>query len=186
MLDTPVERITESGVKTTDAEYAFDIIIYATGFDAVTGSLDRIDIKGTGGQKLKDKWADGPTTFVGVLVDEFPNMFMVVGPHTALGNIPRSIEYNVEWIASLIGHLKREDLSFADARPEAVAEWTSFVAEKAEGLLSNEIDSWMTGVNLNVAGKQVRRLMRYSGSAPDYRDWCDREAAAGYPGLQVS
>jgi cation diffusion facilitator CzcD-associated flavoprotein CzcO len=186
MLDTPVERITESGVKTTDAEYPFDIIIYATGFDAVTGSLDRIDIKGTGGQKLKDKWADGPTTFVGVLVDEFPNMFMVVGPHTALGNIPRSIEYNVEWIAGLIGHLNSKDLSFADARPEAVAEWTGFVAEKAEGLLSNEIDSWMTGVNLNVAGKQVRRLMRYSGSAPDYRDWCDREAAAGYPGLEVS
>ncbi|MGI9423366.1 MAG: flavin-containing monooxygenase, partial [Hyphomicrobiaceae bacterium] len=180
MLETPIERITPTGIKTTDAEFSFDIIIYATGFDAITGSFDRIDIRGTGGRKLKDKWTGGPTTFVGVMVDEFPNMFMVMGPHTALGNIPRSIEYNVEWIRDLLDYMTSHNLTRADARPSAVAEWTAFVAEKAEGLLSNEIDSWMTGVNINVEGKQQRVLARYSGSAPDYRAWCDRVATGNY------
>jgi len=183
MLDTPVERITATGIRTTDAEYEFDMIIYATGFDAITGSFDRIDFQGLGGTKLRDHWKGGPSTFVGVMVEGFPNMFMVVGPHTALGNIPRSIEYNVEWVSDLIAYLSERDLTFADARPEAVAEWTGFVAEKAEGLLSNEIDSWMTGVNMNVEGKQTRVLSRYSGSAPDYRAWCDRVAARGYQEL---
>jgi cation diffusion facilitator CzcD-associated flavoprotein CzcO len=185
ILDTPIERITRSGIRTSDAERAFDIIIYATGFDAITGSFDRIDIRGTEGQRLKEKWKGGPSTFVGVMVEGFPNMFMVVGPHTALGNIPRSIEYNVEWVADLIGYMRERDLSRADARPEAVRQWTDFVAKKAEGLLSNEIDSWMTGVNMNVEGKQQRVLARYSGTAPEYREWCDAVAAKGYRELRM-
>ena len=96
--ETPIERITPTGIKTSDAEYEFDIIIYATGFDAITGSFDRIDISGVDGLRLKDKWAGGPQTYLGVLVEGFPNMMMLMGPHTALGNIPRSIEYNVEWV----------------------------------------------------------------------------------------
>ena len=143
------------------------MIIYATGFDAVTGGFDRIDIRGVDGQKLKEKWQGGPSTFVGVMVEGFPNMFMVMGPHTALGNIPRSIEYNVEWVADLIGYMRERDLTQADARPEAVAAWTGVVKQKAEGLLANDVDSWMTGVNQNVEGKQVRIIARYSGSAPD-------------------
>ncbi len=114
------------------------------------------------------------------MVDGFPNLFMVMGPHTALGNIPRSIEYNVEWIRDLLGHLDRSGHRYADARPEAVAEWTAFVKQKGEGLLANEVDSWMTGVNSNVEGKQVRIIARYSGTAPEYRQWCDRIAAEGY------
>src|SRR5690606_1081533 len=180
LLEEPFERITPTGIRTVRREFEFDLIVYATGFDAITGSLDRIDIRGVGGQKLKDKWKGGITTFVGVMVDGFPNMFMVVGPHTALGNIPRSIEYNVEWIRDLLSYMEQRGLSRADARPEAVDEWTRFVAKKGEGLLTNEVDSWMTGVNQNVEGKQVRILARYSGSAPEYRDWCDRVAAGGY------
>ena len=180
LLEMPIERITPTGIRTSEREFAFDIIVYATGFDAITGSLDRIDIRGAGGQKLKDKWKSGLTTFVGVMVDGFPNMFMVMGPHTALGNIPRSIEYNVEWIRDLLGHMRERGLTFADARPEAVTEWTGFVAEKGKGLLSNEVDSWMTGVNMNVEGKQTRILARYSGTAPEYRAWCDRVASGGY------
>jgi len=80
----------------------------------------------------------------------------------------------------MIRHMREQDLSFADPRPEAVEQWTDFVKAKAEGLLSNEVDSWMTGVNQNVEGKQVRIIARYSGSAPDYRAWCDRIAANGY------
>jgi hypothetical protein len=114
------------------------------------------------------------------MVDGFPNLFMVMGPHTALGNIPRSIEYNVEWIRDLLAHLGRRGHRYADARPEAVEEWTAFVKKKGEGLLANEVDSWMTGVNMNVEGKQVRIVARYSGTAPEYREWCDRVAAQGY------
>ncbi|MDA1098619.1 MAG: NAD(P)/FAD-dependent oxidoreductase [Proteobacteria bacterium] len=185
MLETPIERITPGGVKTSDADYEFDIIIYATGFDAVTGSFDRIDIQGVDGQKLTAQWQGGPTSFVGVMVEGFPNMFMVMGPHAALGNNPRSIEYNVEWVRDLIGHMTGRDLTVAAARPEAVKQWADFVRQKAEGLLSNEIDSWMTGVNMNVEGKQTRTLVRYSGTAPEYREWCDNVAARGYPELRL-
>src|SRR5436309_6264545 len=109
--ETPIERITPTGIKlrgikTSDAEYEFDIIIYATGFDAITGAFDRIDFRGAGGLKLKDKWKGGPQTYLGVLVEDFPNMMMLMGPHTALGNIPRSIEYNVEWVTGLIRHAR--------------------------------------------------------------------------------
>ena len=186
ILETPIERITPTGLRTTEREFEFDLIVYATGFDAITGGFDRIDIRGRGGQKLRDRWRGGPATFIGVMVDGFPNMFMVMGPHTALGNIPRSIEYNVEWIRDLLGHMEARGLTFVDARPEAVDEWTAFVKKKGEGLLSNEVDSWMTGVNLNVEGKQVRIIARYSGTAPEYRAWCDRIAVDGYRELELA
>jgi cation diffusion facilitator CzcD-associated flavoprotein CzcO len=184
--ETPIERITPTGIKTSDADYPFDIIIYATGFDAVTGSFDRIDIRGLDGLKLKDKWAGGPQTFLGVQVESFPNMFMLVGPHTALGNIPRSIEYNVEWVTGLLRHMRDRNLTRADVQPEGVAAWTGYVREMAQGLLSNEVDSWMTGVNRNVDGKQTRTLVRYSGSAPAYRQWCDDVAAKGYQDIALA
>jgi cation diffusion facilitator CzcD-associated flavoprotein CzcO len=184
ILDTPIERITPTGIQTTDREFPLDIIVYATGFDAITGSLDRIDIRGAGGVTLRDAWKRGGlSTFMGVMVNGFPNLFMVMGPHTALGNIPRSIEYNVEWIRDLLGHMNRHGLTVADARPESAAEWTAFVKKKGEGLLSNEVDSWMTGINQNVEGKQTRIIARYSGTAPEYREWCDRVAAGGYQEL---
>jgi hypothetical protein len=107
-------------------------------------------------------------------------MFMVMGPHTALGNIPRSIEYNVEWVANMIRHMHDNNLTCAEARPEAVADWTNFVIKAGEGLLTNEVDSWMTGINQNVEGKQTRIIARYSGSAVDYRARCDDVAASGY------
>ena len=183
ILDTPIERITPKGIKTIEREFEFDMIIYATGFDAITGAFDRIDIRGAEGEALKQAWSGGAKTYVGVLVSGFPNMFMLVGPHTALGNIPRSIEYNVEWVRDLIRFMEANGHTSADCKPEAVEEWMKFVFEKGEGLLSNEIDSWMTGVNINVEGKQQRTIARYSGTAPEYRQWCDRVAAAGYKEL---
>ena len=185
MLEAPIERITESGVRTSAADYDFDIIIYATGFDAVTGSFDRIDITGSEGRKLTETWKNGPETFVGVMVGGFPNMFMVMGPHAALGNNPRSIEHNVEWVSELIGYMSERELTEAAATPEAVEQWTDFVKLKAEGLLSNEIDSWMTGINMNVEGKQTRTIVRYSGTAPEYREWCAQVAAKGYRELDL-
>ncbi len=184
--ETPIERITPIGIKTSDAEYPFDIIIYATGFDAITGSFDRIDIRGAGGLKLKDKWQGGPKTYLGVQVEGFPNMMMLMGPHTALGNIPRSIEYNVEWVTGLIRHMREHGLTCVEARPEGVKSWTDHVKALGVGLLSNEIDSWMTGINRNVDGKQVRTVARYSGSAPAYRARCDAVAASGYSELRLA
>jgi cation diffusion facilitator CzcD-associated flavoprotein CzcO len=183
IIETPIEEITASGMRTTAREFEFDMIIYATGFDAITGAFDRIDIRGIGGQKLKDKWKNGPQTFLGVLVEGFPNMLMLVGPHTALGNIPRSIEFNVDWVTRLIEHMHRRGFARAEAKPEAVSAWTDFVHEKGKGLLSNEVDSWMTGINQNVEGKNVRVIARYSGSAPEYRARADEVAANGYAEL---
>jgi len=180
ITETPIERITPDGIRTSDAEYQFDVIIYATGFDAITGSFDRIDIRGVGGQRLKDKWRQGPLTYLGVLVDGFPNMMMLMGPHTALGNIPRSIEYLVDWVTGLIRYARQSGLSRVEATPAGVASWTDHVKACGVGLLSNEIDSWMTGINRNVEGKQTRIIARYSGSAPDYRAKCDDVAAKNY------
>jgi cation diffusion facilitator CzcD-associated flavoprotein CzcO len=181
--ETPIERITAKGIKTSDAEYEFDMIIYATGFDALTGAFDHIDIRGKGGRRLKDDWKGGPKTFVGMQVEGYPNMFMIIGPHTALGNIPRSIEYNVEWVTDLIRHMRDHDLKRAEATPEAVAAWTENVHACSVGLLTNEVDSWMTGINRNVEGKNVRIIARYSGTAPAYRAWCNRVAEGGYKEL---
>jgi cation diffusion facilitator CzcD-associated flavoprotein CzcO len=184
--ETPIERITPTGIKTGDAEYEFDIIIYATGFDAITGSFDRIDFRGVGGQRLKDKWKNGPQTYLGVLVDGFPNMMMLIGPHMALGNIPRSIEYNVDWVTGLVGYAREHKLTRVEATQAGVTTWTDHVKSLGVGLLSNEVNSWMTGVNTNVEGKQVRIVNRYSGSAPAYRAWCDEVAAKGYRELALA
>lgn len=186
MLKEPIERITKTGIQTSEGHHDFDVIIYATGFDAVTGTFDRIDFRGAGGQSLKAKWSAGPRTFVGMMVDDFPNMFMLMGPHAALGNNPRSIEFNVEWVARTLGHLKDNGYTFAEATEQAVADWHAFVSEKAEGLLANEVDSWMTGVNMNVEGKQVRTVVRYSGTAPEYRETCNAVADAGYKELKLA
>nr|WP_276543051.1 NAD(P)/FAD-dependent oxidoreductase [Bradyrhizobium elkanii] len=183
--ETPIERITPEGIRTTDKDYAFDIIIYATGFDAITGSFDKIDFRGAHGARLKEKWTHGPETYLGLMVDGFPNMLMLMGPHTALGNIPRSIEYSVDWVTGLIRFAQAKGLTFLDATPEGTADWTEHVKALGVGLLSNEVDSWMTGINRNVEGKQTRIVARYSGSAPAYRARCDEVAAKGYVELRL-
>src|SRR5262249_49928368 len=133
--ETPIERITPTGIRTSDAEYPFDIIIYATGFDAITGSFDRIDIRGADGLRLRDKWAGGPQTYLGVLVEDFPNMMMLIGPHTALGNIPRSIEYNVDWVTRLLAHARDRGLTRVEATEAGVTSWTDHVKSLGVGLL---------------------------------------------------
>src|SRR6202035_45919 len=153
ITETPIERITADGIKTSAKEYAFDIIIYATGFDAITGSFDKIDFHGLGGVLLKDKWKSGPETYLGLMVHQFPNMLMLMGPHTALGNIPRSIEYSVDWTTGLIRFAQQNGLTRLEATEAGVEAWTDHVKALGVGLLSNEVDSWMTGINRNVEGK---------------------------------
>ncbi len=186
LTETPIERITPEGIRTSDTDYDFDMIIYATGFDAITGAFDQIDIRGVGSVSLKDKWANGPVTLLGILVDGFPNFMMVMGPHAGLGNFPRAVEYTSDWVTALIGHARDSGLTCVDATPEATKNWTDHVIETNEGLLFTEVDSWMTGINRNLEGKQVRRVMRYSGGHPAFRQHCDAEEAGGYRGLSMS
>jgi cation diffusion facilitator CzcD-associated flavoprotein CzcO len=184
--ETPIERITSTGRKTSEAEYEFDIIIYATGFDAITGAFDRIDIRGVDGVSLKEKWQDGPQTFLGILVDGFPNMLMVMGPHAGLGNFPRAAEYSADWVTGLIRFARDRGLSRIEATAEGANAWTDHVLAASEGLLFTEVDSWMTGINRNVEGKQVRRIMRYSGGHPAFRERCEAAAADGYRELALA
>ncbi|MCW5702539.1 MAG: NAD(P)/FAD-dependent oxidoreductase [Bradyrhizobium sp.] len=186
ITETPIERITPKGIKTTEKEFEFDIIIYATGFDAITGSFDKIDFRGVGGIRLKDVWKRGPETYLGLMVHGFPNMMMLMGPHTALGNIPRSIEYSVDWVTGLVRFARDKGLTRLEATPEGVKEWTDHVKALGEGMLSNEVDSWMTGINRNVEGKDIRIVARYSGSAPDYRARCNAVATNGYSELTLA
>jgi cation diffusion facilitator CzcD-associated flavoprotein CzcO len=186
ITETPIERITPTGIKTSARAFEFDIIIFATGFDAITGSFDRIDFRGLDGVKLKDKWKSGPETYLGLMVHQFPNMMMLMGPHTALGNIPRSIEYSVDWVTGLVRFAGEQGLTRLEATPEGVAAWTDHVKALGAGLLSNEVDSWMTGINRNVEGKTTRIVARYSGSAPAYRARCDEVAAKGYDELRLA
>jgi cation diffusion facilitator CzcD-associated flavoprotein CzcO len=184
--ETPIERITPAGIRTSEKEYEFDLIIYATGFDAITGSFDRIDITGIDGRRLKDDWRDGPKTFLGILAQGFPNLLMVMGPHAGLGNFPRAAEYSVDWVTGLIRHARDNALTRVEATPAGVANWTDHVANLGEGLLSNEVNSWMTGINSNVDGKQTRRIMRYGGTFPSFRQQCDAVTVSGYRDLALA
>jgi cation diffusion facilitator CzcD-associated flavoprotein CzcO len=184
--ETPIECITPSGIRTSDADHPFDLIIYATGFDAITGAYDRIDIRGVDGCRLKDVWADGPQTYLGVLVEGFPNMLMVMGPHAGLGNFPRAAEYSVEWVTGLLRHAHEHNVTRIEATEAGTARWTEHVIAMGQGLLANEVDSWMTGINRNVEGKSTRKIMRYSGGYPAYREHCDAVAADGYRELDLA
>jgi len=188
LRETPIERITEKGIRTSDGERAFDMIIFATGFDAITGSFDRIDIRGRGGQRLKDKWADGPQTYLGLNVEGFPNMLTLVGPHNAATfcNLPRCIEQNVEWVSDLLAYMRDRRLTRVEATEAAERDWTAHVHETAARLLLTQVDSWMTGVNKNVAGRHKRTFMAYAGGAPKYRQKCDEVVAQGYDGFTLA
>jgi cation diffusion facilitator CzcD-associated flavoprotein CzcO len=185
LCETPIERIAPAGIQTGDALHEVDMIVYATGFDAITGAFDRIDIRGTGGQRLRDKWAHGPRTYLGLQIAGFPNMFTLVGPHNAATfcNIPRCIEQNVEWVTALLRHMQARRLTRVEATAAAEAAWTEHVHETAQRLLITQIDSWMTGINTNVPGRQARTFMAYAGGAPAYRKRCDEVAARGYEGF---
>lgn len=171
--ENPIEKISEKGIRTRDEAFDLDIIIYATGFDAVTGSFDAVDFQGLEGTKLKHVWSNGIRTFLGLTIKDFPNMFMIMGPHQMFGNIPRSIEYAVEWVSNLIEYARDRNITYVEATEEGMELWTQHVHDCGKGLLANEVDSWMTGVNTNVATKQHRSMTRYNGPPPGYRMRCD-------------
>lgn len=182
--ETPIERITPSGIKTGGQEYELDILIYATGFDAVTGALTRIDITGEGGVKLKDKWANGPRSYLGLQSAGFPNLFTLVGPqgNSALCNVPRCAELNVEWVADFIRHMR--DTQMTRAQPAKAAEdaWVDEVAEVAAATLLDKTDSWYTGSN--VPGKK-RTFLIWAGGNVAYREKLADVAAKDYAGFEI-
>jgi hypothetical protein len=169
LRETPIERITPAGIQTSDAEHALDMIVYATGFDAITGAFDRIDIRGRGGRRLKDKWTEGPRTYLGLQVEGFPNLFTLVGPHNAATfcNIPRCIEQNVDWVTALLRHMREKGHARVEPALEAEQGWTEHVLDTGRRMLFTQIDSWMMGINSNVAGKQKRTFMVYAGGRPE-------------------
>ncbi|MEJ8814636.1 NAD(P)/FAD-dependent oxidoreductase [Variovorax ureilyticus] len=184
--DSPIKRVTANGLMTSSEEFEFDMIVYATGFDALTGSFDRIDIRGENGVPLKKAWEHGPETFLGIFVAGFPNFMMIAGPHMALGNAPRGIEYGSEWISGLLRFAAQKNITRIAAPFEAMQSWTEYVRGLGTELLATKIDSWMTGVNKNVAGKTQRCVIRYNGPATEYRKKCDEVAKANYQQLDLS
>ncbi len=185
LRETPIERITPAGIKTTGAEHAVDMIVYATGFDAITGAFDRIEFRGVGGRRLRDKWAEGPRTYLGLQIEGFPNLFTLVGPHNAATfcNIPRCIEQNVDWVTALIRHMREKGHTRVEPTAGAEREWTQHVLDTGRRMLFTQVDSWMMGINSNVPGKQTRTFIVYAGGAPKYREKCDEVAAAAYVGF---
>ncbi len=184
LLETPIERITATGARVAGEDIDLDILVYATGFDAVTGGYDKIDIKGSRGRSLKEEWReDPPKTFLGVINDGFPNLLMVMGPHTSRGNIPRHIEKIVDFNVGLVRHMREKGYSRVEARPAAVENWLAQVNAANEGRLAGKVPGWQTGVNANVAGRQKLRVLGYYGGAVRYRELTDEVAAGGYKEL---
>jgi cation diffusion facilitator CzcD-associated flavoprotein CzcO len=181
---TPIEAITPRGVRTRDAEYAVDSLVFATGFDAMTGALLKIDIRGRGGLTLRAKWADGPRTYLGLAVAGFPNLFAITGPGSpsVLSNMIVSIEQHVDWIADCIVYLRERDVRAIEASTEAEDEWVAHVNAVGHATLYPRANSWYMGAN--VPGKP-RIFMPYVGGVGVYRQKCDDVAAKGYAGFTL-
>ncbi|KAM6509400.1 hypothetical protein FSOLCH5_012401 [Fusarium solani] len=193
---TPIDRVTPTGILTNDGqEHKLDILICATGFNAITGAFSAIEWHGKDNRPLiaasdspkgdQAIWADHrPSTFLGMTVHNMPNMFMVLGPHQPFGNATRSIEFAVGVISKLLQYCKDNNYNYVEPTQESVDQWTDHVVECSKSqTLMNEIDSWMTGVNKNVKGKTVRNVARYSGSAIEFRRRCDEVRKLGYKGF---
>ncbi len=162
----------------------FDDIVFATGFDAMTGTLTRIDIQGRGGQTLKDKWEAGPQTYLGLMTAGFPNLFMITGPGSpsVLSNMMVSIEQHVEWITDCLMALKGQGMATIEAHGDAEAEWVTHVNKVAYKTLYPQANSWYMGAN--IPGKP-RVFMPYIGGVDAYCDKCDEVAAKGYVGFRI-
>ena len=178
----PIEQVTETGLQTADAHYDLDIIVYATGFDAMTGALDRIDIRGRGGRSLTEQWANGPRTYLGLGVDGFPNMFIVTGPGSpsVLANMVLASEQHIDWIAGCLDHLDRHGHSTIEATTEAVDSWVEECNERASKTLFMQANSWYLGAN--IPGKP-RVFMPFIGGFGVYGAILDEVAASGYKGF---
>ncbi|MCG2635103.1 MAG: NAD(P)/FAD-dependent oxidoreductase [Gammaproteobacteria bacterium] len=183
--ETPIEGVTPTGIRTSERDHEFDLIIYATGFDAVTGAFDRIDITGSGGRKLSNKWHDGPITYLGLQVAGFPNLITLAGPQSGsvLSNFPRGIEEVVDWSTNLVRHMRERGYSRVEPTREAEEKWTQHVKETYKLSLLPTAKSWFTGYNSNLEGHDTLRYMIYNGGAPRYRERLAEVVDSNYEGF---
>lgn len=181
---TPIESIDTTGIATTTAHYDVDAIVFATGFDALTGALGKIDIVGRGGQALSEDWAAGPRTYLGLGCDGFPNLFVITGPGSpaVLANMVLGAEAHVDWIADAIAHLDDNGYAAIEATADAVENWVAELSQRAEGTLFTKANSWYLGAN--VPGKP-RVFMLFCGGFAVYNDICADVAASGYKGFEL-
>ena len=182
--ERPIEAITPCGVRAHGREWPADAIVFATGFDAMTGALERIDIRGAGGRRLRDAWAEGPRAYLGLTVAGFPNLFTVTGPGSpsVLTNMLPSIEQHVDWIADCLSAMDERGARRMEAEPEAQDAWVEHTSQTASLSLRSTCSSWYVGAN--VPGKP-RVFMPYIGGLPAYIEKCDAVAAAGYEGFRI-
>ena len=181
---TPITTITETGIDTVAESMEFDAIVYATGFDAMTGALVSVDITGRNGQTLGEKWADGPVTYLGLMTVGFPNLFMITGPGSpsVLSNMAVSIEQHVDWVADSLADLREKGIETIEPTPTAEAGWVQHVNDCADITLYPSANSWYMGAN--VPGKP-RVFLPYIGGVDNYRKTCDRVVAEGYLGFAL-
>ena len=181
---TPIESITKNGLCTNTKEYDFDILIFATGFDAMTGALLSIDISGKNNIKLKDKWKDGPRSYLGISISDFPNLFTVTGPGSpsVLTNMIVAIEQHIEWIFDCINYLNKTNKYEIEANIKYENQWMEHIEEVASNTLRYTCNSWYVGAN--VPGKK-RVFMPYAGGFGKYREKCDEVAKNNYEGFKI-
>jgi cation diffusion facilitator CzcD-associated flavoprotein CzcO len=183
----PIEEITSKGIKTTEEEYDLDVLIFATGFDGMTGPLLKMDIRGKEGVSLREKWDKGAQTrtYLGLANAGFPNFFMITGPESpsVLGNMPVAIEQHVEWVADCIEYLRNNGVDEIEASVEAEEEWSKHCREMAESTLYTKTESWYTGSNIE--GKP-RGFLIYVGGYGPYRKICEEVAENGYQGFKLA
>ena len=181
LREEPIEKITADGVDTASRHFDLDALVFATGFDAVTGALLAVDISGRDGTTLKDAWSEGPQTYLGLTVAGFPNLFTITGPGSpsVIGNVITNCEYHVDWIAECLTHMQRHDLATIEPDGEAQIAWGAHVAEVADRTLFPKANSWYLGVN--IPGKP-RVFMPYIGEG--YRTTCKEVVADGYRGFR--
>jgi len=186
LVETPLQTVDATGVQTSARHYDLDVLIYATGFDAMTGALLRANVKGRGGRALADKWRDGPVAYLGLQMAGFPNLFTVTGPGSpsVLCNMLVAIEQHVNWIGDCIGWLRANGVRTIEPRPESEVAWVEHVNEVAAGTMftAPTCNSWYLGAN--VPGK-ARIFMPYVGGYPRYRARCEHEAAHRYEGFAL-
>ena len=177
----PIREITETGVITEDGVlHELDVLVFATGFDAVDGCYKRVDIRGRGGLAIKDHWSDGPASYLGILNAHYPNMFMILGPNGPFSNLPPAIEVQVEWISELIDYTNSKGLKSVEPTPEAEAGWTRTCVEIANATLFPRADSWIFGAN--IPGK-TNTVYFYLGGVGAYRKELSRVVNEGHAGL---
>ncbi|MEM7543084.1 MAG: NAD(P)/FAD-dependent oxidoreductase [Pseudomonadota bacterium] len=186
--ETPIQCVTPTGLKTSDREFEFDVLIYATGFDSFSGAFDQIDIQGLDGMKLKDKWRDGPTTFLGILTSGIPNLVMLGGPQTSATNFPRGVEMSVDWVVPLLEYAWANGYTRFNADEHAEIAWFEHVKDMYKPLLLRKAKSWITGYNSNVDGHEYgkTRYNIYNGGGPKYAKRLAEVAASNYEGIDFS